>query len=115
MKENFPSKQNFMFNVSLHAVKPPYIVRFLALIVLNIYHLKLITVYMKYAINVCYNTNLSEIYGILFSIEGVKDGNVFCQGEEVRVVGPSSMRGHLKVERREVCLDVPYNLLDLKV
>ncbi|XP_069123410.1 myosin-I heavy chain-like isoform X2 [Argopecten irradians] len=42
------------------------------------------------------------------------DSNVLCRGEEVKVIGPAAMRGHLKVQRRNVCLDVPYHLLDLK-
>ncbi|XP_060081419.1 myosin-IIIb-like [Ylistrum balloti] len=42
------------------------------------------------------------------------DGNVLWRGEEVKVIGPASARGHLKVQRKDVCLDVPYHLLDLK-
>lgn len=43
------------------------------------------------------------------------DGTVLCRGEEVDVVGPSSKRGHLIVKNRDLVMDVPYHLLDLKV
>ncbi|XP_048762789.2 unconventional myosin-VIIa-like isoform X2 [Ostrea edulis] len=42
------------------------------------------------------------------------DGTVLCRGEEVDVVGPSSKRGHLIVKNRDLVMDVPYHLLDLK-
>lgn len=43
------------------------------------------------------------------------NGKVLSRGEEVDVVGPSAKRGHLIVKNRNIVMDVPYHLLDLKV
>ncbi|KAJ8318178.1 hypothetical protein KUTeg_003269, partial [Tegillarca granosa] len=43
-----------------------------------------------------------------------KNGQALYRGDEVGVVGPSQNRGHLIVEKGDVCLDVPYSLLGFK-
>jgi hypothetical protein len=47
----------------------------------------------------------------------VKDtpNNILPKGSEVRVVGPSAKKGHLIVEKKNICYHVPYQMLDIKV
>lgn len=41
--------------------------------------------------------------------------NLLPKGSEVRVVGPSTRKGHLIVDHKNICYHVPYQMLDIKV